>query len=348
MACRNCGSDWRTTRGYDCLRCPHCCKMSRHKARRAGRWVEPSVAKTCERCRSAFAVTGLHHIAMRRFCDSCARIAKAEWRRQYAKEYRRGNGQRRGREECNGRASCNTCGIEFKKKRATSKYCSKRCFFAARSSGLQPWDRSRIHAASLEHGAIRSAKGIGRTVSRLSSDWRRQLADARTWMVVQCSMRQCRKCGKCFDGRAGRGDRRAYCGRRCAIAARLTKPCVKCGKETKCNALCRNPKCRRCRVGIRESNHRQRCRRLGLPYERGLTHRWVCERDRFVCHICGRKTNARAHWNHPRYPTVDHVVPLAARVYGHVTFNVRCACRVCNERKAAGWDGQLLLPAATG
>lgn len=49
MACQGCGSDWVTggnvlrpwLNGKDCTSCPHCCRLSRCKERKRGRWNEP-------------------------------------------------------------------------------------------------------------------------------------------------------------------------------------------------------------------------------------------------------------------------------------------------------------------
>ncbi|WP_238346266.1 HNH endonuclease [Luteimonas saliphila] len=72
----------------------------------------------------------------------------------------------------------------------------------------------------------------------------------------------------------------------------------------------------------------------------------VFERDKWACHLCGRKTPARLRGScDPRAPEIDHVLPLAAGGT-HTWGNVKCACRECNGRKSDRPLGQLGLELA--
>ena len=130
-----------------------------------------------------------------------------------------------------------------------------------------------------------------------------------------------------------------------------------CGEQVHHSGMARKPLCSRCRrkreaekKNQLASNNRKRCRKYGVPYDPKLKSKWIFERDGYKCHICGCKTRPDLKHTHPRYPTVDHVVPLSAGIYGHVESNVRCACSDCNTRKGVEWDRQLRLfarPCAT-
>ena len=61
----------------------------------------------------------------------------------------------------------------------------------------------------------------------------------------------------------------------------------------------------------------------------------VLSRDDWRCYLCGCSTppDLRGSY-HPQAPEVEHVMPLA-RGGDHSYANTRCACRQCNQRKAA-------------
>ena len=85
---------------------------------------------------------------------------------------------------------------------------------------------------------------------------------------------------------------------------------------------------------VNAGNHRSRARRFGVPYEH-ISRRRVFERDGYRCHICGRRTRRSSRPMSPRYPTIDHLVPIAAGG-SHTYDNVACACHRCNQQKSDG------------
>lgn len=52
-------------------------------------------------------------------------------------------------------------------------------------------------------------------------------------------------------------------------------------------------------------------------------------RDGYRCQLCKRKTRPDYHFNHPLYPNLDHIIPLA-RGGEHAMTNLQCLCRECN------------------
>lgn len=91
---------------------------------------------------------------------------------------------------------------------------------------------------------------------------------------------------------------------------------------------------------------RERAERYGVAYE-PISRRKLYERDGHHCGICGEQTDPTAAPSTPRYPTLDHVVPMA-NGGPHLWDNVQCACFECNWRKADGTDAEPKHPAGMG
>ena len=62
----------------------------------------------------------------------------------------------------------------------------------------------------------------------------------------------------------------------------------------------------------------------------------IFERDRWTCHLCGKKV-------HKSKATLDHIVPLS-KGGDHTVTNVALAHRRCNNKKQATGNAQLRLP----
>lgn len=118
---------------------------------------------------------------------------------------------------------------------------------------------------------------------------------------------------------------------------RKPKICKECGEvfyseysdKIYCSAKCKKKK------NARGSGYRDRCRKYGVEYNAGITRKAVIERDGNVCKICGKTCNENdRRWGTlgPDFPTVDHIIPLAAGG-AHSWNNVQCACASCNSYK---------------
>ncbi len=67
----------------------------------------------------------------------------------------------------------------------------------------------------------------------------------------------------------------------------------------------------------------------------------VFERDKWRCHICGKKTRKELRGStHADAPELEHVVSLAEGG-AHTWGNVSCSCRACNCKKGAASFGQI-------
>lgn len=80
---------------------------------------------------------------------------------------------------------------------------------------------------------------------------------------------------------------------------------------------------------------RSRCKHFGVDYDSKVNRLSVCNRDGWICAICGVKTIKTANRHHPHLleGTLDHIIPLSKRTNGNTWDNVQCACRNCNFYK---------------
>jgi hypothetical protein len=141
----------------------------------------------------------------------------------------------------------------------------------------------------------------------------------RSWHV-------CKHCRVSFSRRKYRaGDKREYC-------------CIQCYWDAHGMDGSKAAKARM--YGNCLGNTRRRCRSFGVPYDPKVTIERVAERDGYRCQLCGSQCNHKwlvakhSRRPHPRNRTVDHIVPLAAGVFGHEWHNVQCACYSCNVKKS--------------
>lgn len=79
--------------------------------------------------------------------------------------------------------------------------------------------------------------------------------------------------------------------------------------------------------GKKRSRDRRRAAEMNAPAIERFDRGEIIERDRGICHLCGRTCD-------PGEIHIDHVIPLA-RGGAHTRENVRVACSSCNVRKGA-------------
>jgi hypothetical protein len=284
------------------------------------------------------------------------------------------------------RPRCAMCGNECKSENS-KKYCSRKCFYDARAAGIQAWDRSAIEDAAKNRPNNVSQSPWRYFAQRCSADMRGFLRKATTLyrpkdssdcLVAKRTEPVMARAVKAMLGFLGRApsvgrcpvcdcsfirrprQKIPHCSMKCAVADAVDASCSRCGRVMKIGFLGgnveerkRKPLCKWC--VIHRSNHSKkrrgckgRCQKFGVPFDPSVKPHMVFERDRFVCHICKRKTLAWFTLNgripHPLSPTVDHhPYPLSAGIKGHEWDNVRCACWDCNTRKGARWSGQIPL-----
>lgn len=161
------------------------------------------------------------------------------------------------------------------------------------------------------------------------------------------------QCSECPAWMGKRG--RVVCSPRCAkarsrrrwyatwvsAAKPTTLPCRECGRPHSTLTANNCGWCARCRSNANKT-YRRRARHHRVEYE-PVNRLRVYERDHWTCQICRRKVNRTAPPPSDRYPTLDHVIPMALGG-PHSYANVQLACRQCNTRKGVrGGNEQLAL-----
>ena len=159
----------------------------------------------------------------------------------------------------------------------------------------------------------------------------------------------CQKCGKEFTPVT---TKHKFCSRDCHYqhvvesyvpATPHNKKCVQCGSPFTSHAkraLVCSPECKLERAKETEAFKRSRrtrdARRRALkrtPDAEKIDPYKVFSRDKWVCYICGSKTERdKRGTTHPLAPELEHIVALAAGGT-HTWDNVACACRKCNREK---------------
>ena len=73
-----------------------------------------------------------------------------------------------------------------------------------------------------------------------------------------------------------------------------------------------------------------------------VNRRDIYERDNWTCQLCHKKVDPTKKVPHPKAPTIDHIVPLAAGG-SHEPANAQCAHFLCNATKGDRGTDQLRL-----
>lgn len=154
----------------------------------------------------------------------------------------------------------------------------------------------------------------------------------------------------------------------------IRKECVKCSKPLRvnqslfCSTVCQTrhargtPNTRNCKICNTEfptweraevcskkcrtqlqkgSHHVRRARMRGLPREIFAATE-IFERDKWICQLCGKKTNRKVHPRHNDAPSLDHILPIK-HGGGHTRINTQCTHLMCNFIKQARPRGQLRM-----
>ena len=102
-------------------------------------------------------------------------------------------------------------------------------------------------------------------------------------------------------------------------------------------------KCRKVRLADQRRTLKERRRATKRnAYRADVSRASVFASDGYRCHLCGKKTDPTKKTPHPKAPTIDHVIPLAAGGT-HEPNNCRTACFLCNATKGDRGGGEQLL-----
>jgi hypothetical protein len=108
--------------------------------------------------------------------------------------------------------------------------------------------------------------------------------------------------------------------------------------------------CASASVGALQTSLRKKCKELGRPYDPECNRVAVCERDGWVCQMCG--IDCLKQWTFDkvarkidgRSAEHDHIIALATPGSpGNVFPNSQCLCHACNFKKRTAARGQLRL-----
>jgi hypothetical protein len=203
-----------------------------------------------------------------------------------------------------------------------------KCIRCGKECSMQGNPRQKQKGLYCSRKCAAETRSIKAAVSRVHLD----LSDWFTgWARQHIISRDCVQCGKSF--RCAATSKRRKCGP-CACGLPQRTKCIECGQPRQDGRR----RCRDCwtlrrqRIHQEHGNHRKRCRKYGVPYDGSVNRFSVCERDGWICQICGVKTKKVANTKcpHPHEATLDHITPLARGTKGHEWDNVQCACRSCN------------------
>lgn len=163
-------------------------------------------------------------------------------------------------------------------------------------------------------------------------------------------------CVKCGAGFSARRSRR-FCARACEQRwlnednpNRCTVP--DCDRGERAKGLCNMHWRRKARAEGRElpdpwnerrrANHAKRkALKRGAESAVAFSNLSIYERDEWTCGICDGPVDRLLEWPDPMSVSLDHVVPLS-KGGSHAPDNAQCAHLVCNVRKGARTDAQLL------
>jgi len=234
------------------------------------------------------------------------------------------------------------------------KYCGKPCYFAARASGKQAWDKTNIKKASWHRG--------GQYASAPSVRLMRRIAKAHLFILdvagglerqagKELNRPTCEQCGKpCNDGAS------RFCSYACSKAWRGSRCCVVCQTVVPDCSAHGQQYCDECRTNAKRKyrkkykrelgSHRKKVRKGGGFWNSSVRRSVVLSRDRYHCYLCRNKCNKTFWYNDPLAATVDMVVP-ASKGGDWDYYNLRCACRQCNSRKSDRLMGQMTLRMGT-
>lgn len=248
----------------------------------------------------------------RKYCsDRCRNL------RYYGKaETMRGLGESR---ECRGCGATITAG---KRERNPRRWCSQTC-------RVNAWRRSNPTKASALDDNER-AKYAARSAER----------------DRVAPKPSCKRCGSTLHARRGEYCNSMECQRESRRVSRMNrKPCLKCDRPSYGRGMCtthydqlwraENPD----KYAAKQSRRRAR---LLDAFVEDVRPSEVLDRDRWRCHICGKKIGKSYRHPHPRSAWLDHIIPLS-RGGEHSMANCASAHLGCNSSKGASGGGEQFL-----
>lgn len=250
--------------------------------------------------------------------------------------------------------TCRQCGRQFITDKTVSKFCGSDCY--GQSIRKRP-KTCEVCGVSFVPRDMRHARCCSRECGfALTTDWsdakktKDALARRRATLrkvLEKATVQITAKALRCtYCGNRGRVVGREWC-QGCVNAFRYRSQGYSLYKTILCQH-CRTPvrgrgphtlngaTCDECRAEqVRAQKKRRRARKRGVRVSgERITLSALDERDGGICHLCKGIVDWSAHHTANRYPSIDHVIPLA-NGGSHTWDNVKLAHRLCNSRKGA-------------
>lgn len=252
---------------------------------------------------------------------------------------------------------CRYCEQEYS---GTGKaFCSRKCMGLQYRKDAEPLKQKRARVCTwcnidfiMPHQSGKANRGEIKAGLFCSRKCRWALVKHNNSNGNRCKIyiRECAVCDRLFTGRV---PSIKYCSDECMTVRNLEQlrkkykdewqqpepfECGECGvivvleygdtNRRYCSSLCAD------RSTNRNAYHRRKARRASGKRE-AIYRAYICSRDKWRCHICGKKVNGKLKNPHPKSATLDHVIPLA--VGGtHEKKNIKLAHMICNATKGAG------------
>lgn len=234
---------------------------------------------------------------------------------------------------------CNLCTSEFEVSRKSvgkQKYCSEKCAKVAankRNCGGPVEKECRLCGKSFKtHKTTYNLQKYCSNACRMKDHY------INNKKIVY---RNCKYCSDEFEV----GERRIFCSEECSNKQEELekkkrwrfKKCKYCErwhyryKSVYCSENC-STKAKRLYDELRKSERLERARKNG-QFDADIDIYKLIERDGGHCYLCGDDVLFACHYNDPKYPTIEHVIPIA-KGGTHSWGNVKVACRECNTRKS--------------
>lgn len=191
-------------------------------------------------------------------------------------------------------ANCRYCDNIYEKE-GRSNYCSSNCREKQYEKDKNKGRKIRFYKVNCDYCKTKKLSKIKR---RYCSE---QCADKHYEIKRRNRKRKLKKCKMCKSWHTKKG---MYCS-------------VYCGKK----------------AHKHNSSQRMILARKNGQFDADIDIYKLIERDGGRCYLCGDDVLFSYHYNDPKYPTVEHVIPIT-KGGTHSWDNVKVACRECNTRKS--------------
>ena len=234
---------------------------------------------------------------------------------------------------------CESCDAEFEVNRKSvknKKFCSKKCaaYVNNRRSCGGPIDKE-CHFCGKSFKTHKTSYNL----QKFCSDNCRMKDYFIKNKVV--TYKKCKYCNNEFEV----GRRKTFCSEECAKKHNNLqqkkkwrfKKCRYCKKwrygftGKYCSEQCRK-RVKRIKHELQKNERLKRARSNG-QFDADIDIYKLIERDGGRCYLCGDDVLFSYHYNHPKYPTIEHVMPIS-KGGAHSWDNVKVACRECNTYKS--------------